>query len=168
MSFIPEPPPDKVRDIHFHVGSARWRNSLDAIIAPLIPLLDTHIEPWSRIFGHPYAITTRQIRSPWHAWLYESQRGRCFWCHHPSSLKTITIEHVLPYEGPFWPAVSRVEQLLSLRLSHRACNMAYAVWRSKQDPALLHAMDSHLLHLIQQAIRAHPIFQIYGYNSIAR
>ncbi|NMP25084.1 hypothetical protein [Sulfobacillus harzensis] len=163
MSSVPDQTP-KVREIHFHVGVARWRQSLAEIVTPLIPLLDAQIEPWPGVFGSPYAITTRQIRSPWTAWLHQAQHGRCFWCHNPLSTKTSTVEHVLPYEGAIWPTASRVEQLLSLRLSHSACNTAYAAWRAQQNPAALQAMDERLLHLIQQTIRAYPIFQLYGYQ----
>ncbi len=163
MSSVQDQAP-KVREIHFHVGVARWRQSLAEIVTPIIPLLDAQIEPWPRVFGSPYAITTRQIRSPWNAWLHQSQHGLCFWCHNPLSTKTSTVEHVLPYEGSIWSTASRLEQLLSLRLSHSACNAAYAVWRSRQDPVALRAMDMRLLRLIQQTIRAHPLFQLYGYQ----
>lgn len=153
------PGPSHMDPSRFHVGSARWRASLDALITPLIPLLDAHIAPWPSVFASPYAVR-RQIGTLWTAWLRQAQGGRCFWCQGRLFAGRTTIEHVLPYNSRGWQGASRIEQLLSLRVSHPACNRAYAQWRSRQPNARLEAMDRALLRLVRQAIRSHPVFRL--------
>lgn len=148
---------------HFHVGANRWRSSLAALLTPLIPLLDANVQPWTMVFAQSNPVNGR-VRSHWTQWLLQAQHGRCFWCQGVLTAQSTTVEHVLPYRGDTWGALSRVEQLLTLRVSHAFCNQAYAGWRGQQDAATLAAMDARMLHLVHSAIRRHPILQLYGYQ----
>jgi len=144
----------------FYVGMARWRRSLQRIVEPLAPRLGANQSPWTEIFGAPAPIRHR-VGEPWLDWLAMAQQDRCFWCQHPLRKNARTLEHVLPYESTTWRQATRVEQLLSLRLSHEACNHAYAAWRKHADPDRLAVMDAQLLHGVQQAMGREPIFRLY-------
>lgn len=73
----------------------------------------------------------------------------------------LSLEHVLPYHGQWWPQLSRMEQLLSLRLSHITCNQDYRAWRDLQSPNRLSNMDTKLVAVIRRAIHAEPLLQLY-------
>lgn len=61
--------------------------------------------------------------------LWTLDDGRCCWCRRPLGLSAMTVEHVIPAGSPVWARLTPLEQLLSLRVSHAACNKAYRRWR---------------------------------------
>jgi len=144
----------------FYVGMARWCRSLQRIIEPLVPRLGANQSPWTEIFGAQAPIRHR-VGEPWLDWLARAQQDRCFWCQHPLRKNARTLEHVLPYESTTWRQATRMEQLLSLRLSHEACNHAYAAWRQHIDGERLASMDAQLLQRVQRMVDREPIFRLY-------
>ena len=155
--------PSHLDHAQFYAGTARWRASLSAIVTPLIPLLDADVSPWPRIFWQPYAVN-RHVPAAWLAWLQKAQDHRCFWCGGVLSRRTATVEHVLPYGEAVWRRMARVEQLVSLRVSHSACNTAYAAWRREQPADRLVCMDDQLVRILGHTVQAHPIFQLGLYR----
>lgn len=148
----------------FFVGFAHWRTSLDAIVDPLMAQSDERtVRRWAlALFYAPYPIQT--VPASWGDWLYQAQAGRCFWCQHPVSRPMATVEHVIPQSSGRWPLMARVAQLLSLRMSHAACNQAYAVWRRHQDATRVQAMDQALAEKVDHTVQRYPLLQLARYH----
>ncbi len=144
----------------FYVGSARWTRSLTAVVDVLRQQLARPRRNLPMLLARSYG-TPHDLGPQWRALLATAQDGRCFWCGQPMTSHTATLEHVLPYQGPWWPRLSRLEQLLSLRLSHAVCNRAYRTWREGQHAARLTHMDQMLVRHIQRIIAAQPLLQLY-------
>lgn len=85
---------------------------------------------WVRQHG---AWTHRAISRPLRRTLWAVFNHACVWCGQPIGRAAITVEHVIPLSSPVWTLMTPLEQLLSLRVSHRACNQAYAHWRRRHQ-----------------------------------
>lgn len=144
----------------FYVGSARWTRSLSTVVGALLTQLAQPNRDIRTLIARPYG-TPYDLGPQWRAMLANAQDGRCFWCGHPMTAHTATLEHVLPYRGRWWSQLSRLEQLLSLRLSHAACNRAYRTWREAQPATRLARMDQILVRRIQRTIAKQPLLQLY-------
>ncbi|WP_146038943.1 hypothetical protein [Sulfobacillus sp. hq2] len=112
----------------------------------------------------PYAHTSDHMPPIWRAQLAAVQAGRCFWCGQPWTATTVSVEHVVPYASALWAHAPRLEQLLSLRLSHQACNHAYNAWRLTQAAPRLAALDTRLLRQVRQGIAQSPTLQLAAYH----
>ena len=144
----------------FYVGYRQWRSSLRAIVDPLVGQIEQGHGHWEALLQQATPLGG-QVPSRWVAWLREAQESYCFWCGHLMTPPALSVEHVLPYSGPYWQSAARMEQLLSLRVSHPACNLAYATWRRHQPRSRLVRMDAELWRGVAHMIRRHPLFQIY-------
>ena len=144
----------------FYVGSARWRAGLHDVVDPLVPLLSRPHHPWTGTLTQPYALASHTAPSGWQQWLGTCQQMRCFWCGRHLTTGTVSLEHVLPHHGTLWQHADRLTQLLSLRLSHRDCNWAYAAWRAHQTPRRLQRMDFRMVRLIVQIIAQTPALRL--------
>ena len=148
----------------FYVGMARWRMSLDAITTLLVHRLEAQPTRIAAILTPSYGVTMRRRSMLWPQHLHVAQRGCCFWCDQPLPLSRATIEHVIPQGEDWWPQLTRMEQLLSLRLSHAICNRDYAAWRAARSVDELQRMDQQLVRGIRQNIHVHPILRVYSYH----
>lgn len=147
----------------FYVGFAHWHTSLVALTAPLLAETSRSRRAWVlALFGEPYPLQT--VPGSWVRWIYATQAGICFWCGHPVSRPLATVEHVIPQSSSQWHAMTRAAQLLSLRVSHAACNQAYAVWRIRTDPQRIAGMDTTLAHKVDRVIQGHPLLQLARYH----
>ena len=144
----------------FHVGAVRWTRSLHSVVEVLLTQLAQPHRDIRALVGRPYG-TPHDLGPQWRALLATAQDDRCFWCGQAMTGHTATLEHVLPYRGRWWPQLSRLEQLLSLRLSHSKCNLAYRTWREGQPAARLTRMDQMLVRHIQRTIADQPLLQLY-------
>lgn len=144
----------------FYIGAARWRMSLERVASSLAAAADVNDPDSIHVLtATPYGFP-RQVRSAWRHHLLTAQNGQCFWCGHHLGRGT-TWEHVVPYQSAAWATLTRMEQLLILRLSHIECNTAYNTWRLASDLAALHTMDHRLVRQTQRTIRRHPILWLY-------
>lgn len=148
----------------FYVGFAHWRTSLTAIVDPLVDRIEERaVRGWAlALFYAPYPIQT--VPSSWTDWLYQAQRGVCFWCGHSLSRPLATVEHVIPQSSRCWAGLARASQLLSLRVSHAACNQAYAVWRRQEPPQRVQRMDRALAAKVDQWVQHQPLLQLARYH----
>jgi hypothetical protein len=144
----------------FYVGSARWTQSLTAVVEALRQQLAHPRRELLDLLTQAYG-TPRATGSQWRTVLATAQARRCFWCAQPMTARATTLEHVLPYQGDWWPRLARMEQLLSLRLSHPGCNTAYRDWRQAQSAARLARMDDRLVRHIRQTIADQPLLRLY-------
>ncbi len=144
----------------FYVGVARWRSSVDATVEVLIQRLSQRNTDLVVLLTHPYG-TPHDLGTQWRAVLAWAQNDCCFWCGRPMTAAQLSLEHVLPYRGQLWAHLSRMEQLLSLRLSHMTCNQDYRAWRDVQSANRLSSMDAKLVAVIRQAIQVEPLLKLY-------
>lgn len=147
----------------FYIGAARWRTSLRAVVDPLIHTIESAPDDIVPLVSRPYS-ATRHVSRGWMQHLHTAQDSRCFWCGRSLPMSQATVEHVLPFSGRWWPRLSRMEQLLSLRLSHAHCNRAYATWRQAEDPHRVVRMDRILVRVIDQVMETHAFLQLYDYH----
>lgn len=147
----------------YYVGAARWRQSLVTLVDPLVFAMDSDPARWQWLFAAPHG-ARRPIGPSWMHWLDQAQDHRCFWCHQPLTASTATVEHVLPYGDAWWPRLTRLEQLLSLRRSHAVCNAGYNTWRQHQSTDTLAQMDAMLVRHIRQQIHRHPLLMLSHYH----
>ncbi len=84
--------------------------------------------------------------------LWHFQQGQCYWCRRPMPLREATIEHVIASGSPVWATMQPLEQLLSLRVSHRRCNTAYHHWR-RQHRRAARAADWRRMRTIRRMVR---------------
>lgn len=148
----------------FYVGLARWRASLGSIVDPLMAQSDERpLRSWIlALFYAPYPLQT--VPATWTDWLYQAQNGHCFWCGHPVSRAMATVEHVIPQSSRCWSIMPRVAQLLSLRISHAPCNLAYAHWRRHEASRRMQAMDTALVEKVNHLVQHRPFLQIARYH----
>jgi hypothetical protein len=89
--------------------------------------------------------------------LWHFQQGQCYWCRRPMPLREATIEHVIASGSPVWATMQPLEQLLSLRVSHRRCNTAYHHWR-RQHRRAARAADWRRMWTIRRMVRQDPFW----------
>jgi hypothetical protein len=159
-----------MRDPRFPLGAARWRASCAAVAEAAAEDAVRHAEGHrvlARAAPHAYypldaralPIRRRGIAETWAATLERAQGGACFWCGGPLGRRP-TVEHVLPFAHPAWPALPRVVQLLCLRLAHGACNQAHNRWRLAQPPGRLAEVDAMVLRVARRTVRQHPMLAL--------
>ncbi|MCL6562563.1 MAG: hypothetical protein K6U87_06100 [Firmicutes bacterium] len=151
----------------FPLGAARWRASCEAVAEAaavgVIRSAPVHRGASPRA-QHPLErggppMQGRGIGATWLETLAKAQGGACFWCGRPLGRRA-TLEHVLPFSHPDWPALPRVVQLLCLRLAHGECNQAYNTWRQTRPPARVAEVDAMVLRVARQIVRRHPLLAL--------
>ncbi len=145
----------------YYVGTARWRTQVHATVTVLLQRL-AQSDPNAGALLERSGPLPRQLGPYWRQILRQAHVNQCFWCQHTMTANGATLEHVLPYQGSSWPKLSRLEQLLSLQLSHPLCNHGYRDWRRAQAPGRLTRMDGALIAIVRQAIADHPVFRLYA------
>lgn len=145
-----------------------WEQSLQAIVDPLIPALDRPHTPWQTIFTWCHQPRTSRRAAPpalWVDWLTRIQDHTCFWCHlRMASRPAHSVEHVIPLGSPIWERMTRIEQLLTLRISHPRCNHGYRRWRATQSPPDLQDLDHQRWTAVQAMIARIPLLTLYAYD----
>ncbi|WP_053958021.1 hypothetical protein [Sulfobacillus thermosulfidooxidans] len=107
---------------------------------------------WIRIIQQEPAYTRDHIPRLVKNALRTIQTRRCIWCHAPLPLNDTTLEHVIPLASPVWDTMFSLERLLSLRLAHTTCNLAYAQWR-REYPHRAKRSDTARLRRIRHVLR---------------
>lgn len=146
----------------FHLGRAAWRAQLFALTALIQADLDRADRSAQALLARPYPMTHRTTLPYWRRIVETMQDHRCLWCEQRMPSQAATWEHVLPLGGTEWARLTRVEQLFSLRLSHRRCNLAYAAWRQHQPAQRLTEFDQMLAHTVRQVVRHTPVLHLYN------
>jgi hypothetical protein len=149
----------------FNINLDAWQGSCTTVIQALITDAPTWSASAQQILTHPNPVGPR-LGPQWPHWLQHVQQDRCFWCQGLLRSTTRTLDHVIPYQSVYWHRSIRLEQLLSLRISHAACNQAYARWRASRDPAILTTLDADRWHHIQQRIRETPWLQLLARSHV--
>lgn len=145
----------------YYVGTARWRTHVQATVTVLLQRL-TQSDPNAVALLGRSGPLPRQLGPYWRQILRQAHANQCFWCQQRMTASGATLEHVLPYHGSSWPTLSRLEQLLSLQLSHPFCNHGYRDWRQAQAPGRLTRMDDALIAMVRQVITTQPVLRLYA------
>ncbi len=125
--------------------TARWNAWLHAACDQGNPLA----QHWVRQTGE---WSQRHVAKPLKRALWTVFDRACVWCGQPIGPADLTVEHVIPAGSPAWERMTPLDQLLSLRVSHRACNHAYRRWR-RTHRRQAHAADLWRLRTIRRILR---------------
>ncbi|WP_020373830.1 hypothetical protein [Sulfobacillus thermosulfidooxidans] len=115
---------------------------------------DQTVQRWVQ---RTYPWNVHQLPTPLKKALWTVQDGRCYWCQRSMRFSEATLEHVIPFGSPIWTRLRPLEQLLSFRMSHAACNRAYNTWRLA-DLRHATAMDLWRLRHIRHLLRQDPLW----------